>query len=208
MKKTLLGCFCRWHDVFGILLSRKPMLMLLILSLNAFQVQADTVKRNESISLNFENASLKDVFREIERKTSYRFFYSTKAIDEDRKVSLTMNNVPIETVVTALLSNSDHLTFKIRGDQIMLKRSKKIVEDLSPELSYLVARPDLAITNNTTVSIPSFRCCLYPGRDLRTGNQYRSHIGCAKLRSTRGRSIAPRKQRARSGCGQSTFYSS
>lgn len=157
MKKTLLGCFCRWHDVFGILLSRKPMLMLLILSLNAFQVQADTVKRNESISLNFENASLKDVFREIERKTSYRFFYSTKAIDEDRKVSLTMNNVPIETVVTALLSNSDHLTFKIRGDQIMLKRSKKIVEDLSPELSYLVARPDLAITNNTTVSIPSLR---------------------------------------------------
>jgi TonB-linked SusC/RagA family outer membrane protein len=125
MKKTLLGCFCRWHNVFGIL-SRKPMLMLLILSLNVFQIEADTVKKGESISLSFENATLKDVFREIENKTNYRFFYNTKTVNETTKVSISLRDVTIETVVSSLLMNTaKNVSFKIRGDQIMLKKVKK-----------------------------------------------------------------------------------
>lgn len=134
MKKNLLECFCFRHCVFSIL-SRKPMIMLLIFSLNAFQIQADTVKKTESISLSFENASLKDIFREIEKKTNYRFFYSTKAIDEARKVSLTLHNVAIETVVSTLLSDATDVSFKISGDQIMLKRMKRSPEILPPDAS-------------------------------------------------------------------------
>ena len=116
-------------------LSLKPMVMLLIVSLNAFQIQADTVKKGESISLSFQNTSLKEIFREIEKKTDYKFFYSTKAINETKQVSIALHNAAIETVVSALLSHSTDLSFKIRGDQIMLKRAKKQKEILSPEIS-------------------------------------------------------------------------
>jgi TonB-linked SusC/RagA family outer membrane protein len=123
MKKTLLeGCasYCPFS-----ILSAKPMLMILILSLNAFQIQADTVKKVESISLSFDNASLKEVFSDIEQKTNYRFFYSTKAIREAGTVSLNLSNVSVQTAVSALLDNFPGLTFKIEGDQIILKRTKK-----------------------------------------------------------------------------------
>lgn len=101
------------------------MIALIVFSLNVFQVQADTVKKAESISLSFENATLKDVFREIEHKTHYRFFYSTRAINEERTISVSLRNADIETVVSALLSDTENVTFKIRGDQVMLKRVKK-----------------------------------------------------------------------------------
>ena len=130
MKKKLLRGFC-----LSSTLSLKPMVMLLIVSLNAFQIQADTVKKGESISLSFQNTSLKEIFSEIEKKTDYKFFYSTKAINETKKVSITLHNVTIEKVVSALLANSTDLSFKIRGDQIMLKRTKKQNEILSPEIS-------------------------------------------------------------------------
>src|ERR1700704_2211207 len=134
MRKNLLNGLCPGHSLFGTLTLR-PMLMLLIISLNAFPIQADTVKKGESISLSFQNTSLKEIFREIEKKTNYKFFYSTKAINETTQVSITLDNADIETVVSALLSHSTDLSFKIRGDQIMLKRDKKQDKILSREIS-------------------------------------------------------------------------
>ncbi len=99
------------------------MSLLLILSLYAFQVQADTVIEAESISLNVEDVPLKEAFREIEQKTKYRFFYSTKVVNEKRKVSVALSNATIETVLSALLDDS-RVIFSIRGDQILLKSAK------------------------------------------------------------------------------------
>src|SRR5882762_4909677 len=134
MRKNLLNGLCPGRSIFGTLFL-KPMLMLLIVSLHGFQVQADTVIKGESISLSFQNTSLKEIFREIEKKTNYRFFYSTKAINETTQVSITLDNADIETVVSALLSHSTDLSFRIRGDQIMLKRDKKQNKILSREIS-------------------------------------------------------------------------
>ena len=57
MKKILLECLSFRHCLFSIL-SLKPMLMLLIVSLNAFQIQADTVKKTEIKSFSFQNTAV------------------------------------------------------------------------------------------------------------------------------------------------------
>lgn len=147
MKKNLLKC--RWvrHFLFSSL-SHKHMVLLLILSLNTFQIQADTVRRGESLSVSFQNTSLKEIFREVERKTGYRFFYSTKAIDETKKVSIALQNVPVETVVSALLSHTTDVSFKIRGDQIMLKRSKQKNQSARDEWTASDDTPAVATDNN------------------------------------------------------------
>lgn len=123
MKTNLLERLCVRHGVFSII-SLKPMLMLLIVSLNTFQIQADTVKKADRISLSFENASLKEIFAEIESKTNFRFFYSTRTINEDAKVSVRLIHEAVETAVTALLRNFPDITFEITGDQIILKKAK------------------------------------------------------------------------------------
>lgn len=134
-------------------LSVKPMVLLLIFSFNAFQIQADTVRKGESISLSFNDISLKEIFREIEKKTDYRFFYSTKAVNDTKKISITLQNATVETVISALLRHSSDLSFKIRGDQIMLKRSKKQNEisftEISPGKSMAVIADNYSSESST-----------------------------------------------------------
>ncbi|MDP4228519.1 MAG: hypothetical protein Q8910_19435, partial [Bacteroidota bacterium] len=42
--------------------------------------------QNRTISLKLENARVKDIFRTIENKTSYRFFYNDELCDINKKV--------------------------------------------------------------------------------------------------------------------------
>jgi TonB-dependent SusC/RagA subfamily outer membrane receptor len=54
------------------------------------------------------------------------FFYKKKTVNETTKVSISLRHVSIETVVSSLLMNTaKNVSFKIRGDQIMLKKVKK-----------------------------------------------------------------------------------
>ncbi len=96
------------------------MLMFLVISLHAFQLQAaDTVGK---ISLHANEKPLKEVLHAIEAQTGYRFFYSNKLIDENQKVSVDVKNASIGAVVTELLKADPDVTFKIKGDQVMIKR--------------------------------------------------------------------------------------
>ncbi|HKZ37911.1 MAG TPA: TonB-dependent receptor [Chryseolinea sp.] len=100
------------------------MLIILVMSLSAVQLQAaDTVDRN-IISIRAENALLKEVLLSIEEKTDYRFFYSHKLINDKRRVTIDLNNVSIESAVTELFKNYPSITFKIKDDQIMLKKKQ------------------------------------------------------------------------------------
>lgn len=119
MKKMLRECLdirrCR-----STILSTKRMLLLLLFSVGSLQTQADTVRKSENLSVHFENVSLADVFRDIEKKTSYRFFYSTQAVDEAQKISLNLSDVSVDAVLSALVRQARGLHYKIKGDQIIL----------------------------------------------------------------------------------------
>lgn len=122
MKKTLLGLLCPFSRHFSRILSFRIMLMFLVISLHAFQLQAaDTVGK---ITLHANGKPLKEVLRDIEAQTGYRFFYSTKLVDENKKVSVDANNASINTVVAEILKADPTVTFKIKGDQIMIQRQR------------------------------------------------------------------------------------
>lgn len=126
------------------------MMLLLILSLNVFQIQADTVSKGDRISLYFQDTALKDVFRYIEEKTRYRFFYSTDAVDVNRKVSFTCTDQPIETALAELFRLTGDLNFNIHGDQIILKRLGKDRSGsalAAPKLLLATPAPAAAITS-------------------------------------------------------------
>ncbi|WP_254089371.1 TonB-dependent receptor [Dawidia soli] len=101
------------------------MMLLMLLSLNTFQIQAaDTVIKRESISIEFRNISLKEAFHTLEEKTNYHFFYSTKAVDDKQIISLSLRDENIETIVNELLRVMPGVSYRIRGDQIMLKKQR------------------------------------------------------------------------------------
>ncbi|MBT1689844.1 TonB-dependent receptor [Dawidia soli] len=99
------------------------MVAFLMAYLSVFQLQADTVHKSERITVSFEQTTLKDAITLLEDKTPYRFFYNHRLIDDSKKVTARLVNVPIRTAVSALLKGVE-VDFKIKGDQIILKKKR------------------------------------------------------------------------------------
>lgn len=122
MKKTLREPIYPPRKKYS--LTATIMLVFLIVSLSAFQLQAaDTTSTRERIFLSFESTSLKEVIVSIESQTPYRFFFNHKTLDTSQEITLKLDDVSIERAVTELLKNSN-ATFKIKGDQIVIKKNK------------------------------------------------------------------------------------
>ncbi|RAV99246.1 TonB-dependent receptor [Pseudochryseolinea flava] len=140
MKKTLREHYwAPWKQKAGI----QPittMLALLFSTLSFFQIQAaDTVPKAENISLGIVNTTLKDAMTILEKETPYRFFYNHRAVDVSKKVNVKLTGADIQQVVTALLKDTD-FTFKIKGDQIVLRKKRS-----SSEAAILMASADGSI---------------------------------------------------------------
>lgn len=97
--------------------------LLVICSLN---IQArDTVKSDVVVALSVESASVKEILETLEAQTKFRFFYNHKAMDNSEKISLSWNNVSFENALRELADRAD-LVFKIRGDQIVVKKKSAV----------------------------------------------------------------------------------
>ncbi|MBX2901316.1 MAG: TonB-dependent receptor [Cyclobacteriaceae bacterium] len=125
MKKTLRYCSWLFKSKSKPYLTKNTMLSLLFATVSLFQVQAkDTVLRNDKVSLSFTNAPLKEVFAKLESKTAYRFFYNQRIVENTSQVTLSFANAPIGDVLYELFKDT-RISYKIKGDQIVLKKKKE-----------------------------------------------------------------------------------
>ncbi|MEB3373734.1 hypothetical protein SFC43_12570 [Bacteroides sp. CR5/BHMF/2] len=67
--------------------------------------------QNKEITLSVKNASLQEVLDQIENKTIYRFTYRDVNLTKEKKVTITVNQMPIETFLNKVLPPMS-LTFK------------------------------------------------------------------------------------------------
>jgi len=82
----------------------------------------------QSVTLNYENVSLKVVFASIKKQTGLNFSYSTQLVNPERTVSISVINEPIETVVKQLLIDTN-LTFEKKEKNILLFEKPKPIDD-------------------------------------------------------------------------------
>lgn len=98
------------------------MLTLLLTTFSLFSLQAaDTVPKGESITIQLEHTTLQHALTVLEKKTPYRFFFNHRTINVQSKVNVQLSNADIADVLDELLSGTD-LTYKIKGNQIVLKK--------------------------------------------------------------------------------------
>jgi TonB-linked SusC/RagA family outer membrane protein len=64
------------------------------------------------VSLEMNDVSLREVFREIERQSDYDFFYNDQYIDLNRKVSVNIESKPVSEVLVDLFAGTE-LTYKV-----------------------------------------------------------------------------------------------
>ena len=71
------------------------------------------------LSISATNTEIKNVLRQIETKSNYTFFYSDNFLDLSRKVSISIQNQPIETILNTLFRNTN-IAYRINNTQIAL----------------------------------------------------------------------------------------
>ncbi len=91
---------------------------LLFHSLSGFSQSTNTV------SVNVINQPLKEVLKQIELQTVYRFVYSNTEIDVERKVTFAARNKEINEVLTSFLS-AEKLDYQIKGNHIIIIPAKQ-----------------------------------------------------------------------------------
>lgn len=108
-------------------------LIIVLTCLFTFQSFAGKLYSQEKISLNLENASLKKVFKVIESQSSFRFVYKDTDLSLCDKVSIKVQDQPVENVVNRILENTP-LVYKVVGQNLVViaddkKEEKTAVAD-------------------------------------------------------------------------------
>ena len=95
----------------------------LLLMIALVQVSALTYSQSIKLTLNMKDATLSDVFKEIENTSEFRFFYDSKKIDPSTEVTVKTKNSTIENVLNDIFNKSD-ISYKIIDRYVVLKQGE------------------------------------------------------------------------------------
>lgn len=95
-------------------------LNFLLILLTVLQLSANVSAQNTRLDLKMKNATISQIFDEIERQSEVYFFYNKSQIDENRTVSIDYRNKTIEEILKSIGSDLN-LTYEIAGKNIIIK---------------------------------------------------------------------------------------
>ncbi len=98
----------------------------------AFCLHVSADGNAQNISLSEKNVSLEKVFKAIKRQTGYDFWYENKLLQKGEKVTVVVNNKPLEEVLDQCFKNQP-FTWSIVGKIIVVKtKEEKQVNEVIP----------------------------------------------------------------------------
>ena len=93
---------------------------------------SDMYSQETLLSISVRNKTVKDVFKQIENKSEFIIFCMADVVDLDRKVSLSLEDQNIETILNFIFRDTDN-TFKIEDRQVII--TKKTSDQQSSSVS-------------------------------------------------------------------------
>mgnify|MGYP003574859610 FL=1 len=100
----------------------RPMYFMLLVGLiNANVLWAS----QKSISISFNNLTIKEVFKELNQRAGLKFIYSPLDLNENKRVSGTYKNATLEKVVGDVL-NGSNVTYVIQDNTVVIKKGTKV----------------------------------------------------------------------------------
>lgn len=99
-----------------------------VILLTCMQVSANVFSQ-QRFTLNLEEIKLARLLKLIEKESDYRFVYSNDLIAADEKVTVNVNNKPLETVLQQALNHTG-LTFKVMaGNLVGIAPGSQVIAD-------------------------------------------------------------------------------
>ena len=108
--------------------NRKNLLrLLLFVSLSFVAV----ILNGQTVSKTFKNEALKTVLKEVEKQTGLSVIYKTDEVNENKKITATFKNTPINTVLDKILDEG--LIYKLQNKMIVISKSNQQKQSKSGE---------------------------------------------------------------------------
>ncbi len=99
-------------------------LTLLTTIIFAMQLSASVIVHGQKLTLQIQNETLRDVLREIEKQSPYRFFYNDAFADLNRTIQINLVDKTINETMNALLNSSD-MSYKIMDNNLVVIAPKR-----------------------------------------------------------------------------------
>ena len=93
-------------------------------------VQVAATGYSQSINLDVNNMEIRQVIKNIEQQSDYRFFYTDGLTDLSRRVDLNLTNQPIEQVLLAMLDNTQ-LGYQVVENKLIMLIPKGILQQIT-----------------------------------------------------------------------------
>ena len=83
------------------------------------QLQASLYSQSTKFNLKFNDATLREVLREVENRSEFRFFYSDDLLFMNKKITFKSADLNVHQILDMLLADS-HLTYKVFEDNLII----------------------------------------------------------------------------------------
>ena len=103
-------------------------LSFLLLFIATLQAMATGHSQTVSLDLNMNNTSMRDVFREIERKTDLSFIFSDDVSSLNDKVSVNVRNEKVINILDDLFKDTD-LGYRILNEKLIVIATKETLQN-------------------------------------------------------------------------------
>lgn len=120
-----------------------------LILLTVLQVSANVSAQNTRLDLKMKNATISQVFDEIERQSEVYFFYNKNQIDETKMISVDFHNKSIDDILKSMLSELS-LIYEFSGKNIIIKSSDPTVNDSKQSGIKVKGK----VTNSSEESLP------------------------------------------------------
>lgn len=97
--------------------------LLVFMLVGTFHICANAYSQTARVSLNVKNATIEEVFHELEKATNYIFLYKSEVVQGKKAINVDANNKPLTQVLNEVLTSAG-LTYAIDDNVIVVSSSK------------------------------------------------------------------------------------
>ncbi len=101
--------------------------MFLLAFLGIFTLSAKVYSQDQAITIRIQNATLHDLFKNIEKQSEYRFFYNDELVGINKMVSIDVSNMPIDAILGQLLENTG-LRYRRMDNNLIVVSSSALLQ--------------------------------------------------------------------------------
>lgn len=97
--------------------------ILILTAVFSLVYSAETYAQKTKLTLNLEDASIFQIFQEIEKSTEFGFFFRSEDLDMNKRYCFNLENVQIEDILSLVLSEEE-ISYRIEDRNIVLTSNR------------------------------------------------------------------------------------